>query len=112
MREDLLGALAVEAAGRLVGEDERRVVGERPGDGDALALTARELLGALVEVAGEAEALEQFLGTGAHRPARQAAEPAHRDLDVVADGELGQQEVELEDEADRGEPQLRPLPLV
>ena len=35
---------AVEAARRLVGEDQRRVVDERPRDRDALLLTARELV--------------------------------------------------------------------
>ena len=42
-REDRLAVDAVEVPGRLVGEDDRRVAGERPGDRDTLALAAREL---------------------------------------------------------------------
>ena len=37
---DLTGVLIVEVAGRLVGENERRVVDESPGDRDALLLSA------------------------------------------------------------------------
>src|SRR3954453_19993616 len=38
----------VESAGGLVGEEDRRVVHEGAGDGDALALTAGELVGLVV----------------------------------------------------------------
>ena len=37
---DLTCVLIVEVAGRLVGENERRVVDESPGDRDALLLSA------------------------------------------------------------------------
>ena len=51
-REDpqhLLGGARVEVAGRLVGEDHRRVGDERARDGDALLLAAGELGGLVVE---------------------------------------------------------------
>jgi hypothetical protein len=38
--DDLLGLLAVEVAGRLVGPDDRRIVDERARDRDTLALAA------------------------------------------------------------------------
>ena len=41
-REDLVARLAVEVAGGLVGEDDRRVLQERAGDRHALLLAARE----------------------------------------------------------------------
>ena len=41
--DDLLAGGAVEVAGRLVGQQHRRVVGERAGDRDALLFAAREL---------------------------------------------------------------------
>ena len=44
-REDLVAGAAVEVAGRLVGEQDRRAVDQRPGDGDALLLAAGELVG-------------------------------------------------------------------
>ena len=83
--ENLLRALAVEAAGRLVGEDERRIVGERAGDRDALALAARELVRPLVEMIGEAERLEQARAR-ARASRRRGRRPSLRigQLDVLA----------------------------
>ena len=60
--EDDVGGMLVEIAGRLVGEDQRRPVGERAGDRDALLLAARQLGRAMVEPLGEAERAEQLLG--------------------------------------------------
>ena len=39
--QDVEGGGAVEVAGRFVGKDNERLVGERPGDRDPLALPAR-----------------------------------------------------------------------
>ncbi len=41
--EDALGGLGVEIAGRLVGEQDQRGVGDGAGDGDALLLAAGQL---------------------------------------------------------------------
>ena len=41
--EDLGAGAAVEVAGRLVGEDDRRLAGQRAGHGDALLLAAGQL---------------------------------------------------------------------
>jgi hypothetical protein len=38
--EDLVGGGLVKIAGRLIGEDQRRAVGQRAGDRDALLLAA------------------------------------------------------------------------
>jgi hypothetical protein len=43
--DDFVAVARVEVRGRFVGEDELRVVGKGAGDGDALALAARERLG-------------------------------------------------------------------
>ena len=43
----------VEVAGRLVGQHDRRVVGERARDGDALLLAARELRRIVVRAIGQ-----------------------------------------------------------
>ena len=49
--DDLLAGLAVEVAGRLVGQHDLRAGAQRPGDGDALLLAAgelgREMIGAM-----------------------------------------------------------------
>ena len=52
----------VEGGDRLVGDDQLRLHGERPGDADALALAAGELVRVAVDVLGvEADQLEQLL---------------------------------------------------
>ena len=47
--QDLGAGVSVEVAGRLVGEQDRRIDRQRAGDGDALALAAGELVGQVVE---------------------------------------------------------------
>ena len=71
---DLDAGARVEVAGRLVGEEQRRLVDERARDGDALLLSARELVRVVVEPLAEADALER------RRRARRAARcaPARR----------------------------------
>ena len=60
--EDDVGGVLVEIAGRLVGQHQRRLVGERAGDGDALLLAARQLRRAMIEPLGKPERAEQLLG--------------------------------------------------
>ena len=59
---DGLGGVAVEVAGRLVGQQQDRLVDQRPGDGHALPLAAGQLGRAVVEPAGQADAVEQLTG--------------------------------------------------
>ena len=53
-REDLVAGLRVEIAGRLVGEQDRRIDRQRARDGDALALAARQLVGQMRRGGGRA----------------------------------------------------------
>ena len=53
--EDDVGGALVEIAGRLVGEDQGRPVGERPRDGDPLLLAPRKLARPVGEPLGKAE---------------------------------------------------------
>ena len=62
----------VEAAGRLVGEQQARLGGERAGDHHALALAHRQRLGAMVQALSQPEALEQ------RRDLALCLAPAHR----------------------------------
>ena len=62
--EDVGADVAVEVAGRLVGEDERRVGDERPGDGDPLLLAAGQLGRLVVEAVAQPEPLEGGRGAG------------------------------------------------
>ena len=50
----------VEVAGGLVGEDHRRFGDERPGDGDALLLAARQLAGPVVGPVRQPDLLERL----------------------------------------------------
>ncbi len=52
---DLVTDLRVEIGGRLIGQDERRVVDQRPGDRHPLLLAARQLLGQEVEPLAETQ---------------------------------------------------------
>ena len=80
----------VERAGRLVGHDDPRVAGERPGDRDALLEPARQLARLEVEVAlGQAQVGGELVdplvdglalepGQLADRPGEDAAAPSSR----------------------------------
>ena len=57
--EDLAAGAAVEVAGRLVGEDHLRPAGERPGDGDALLLAARQLARPVLQAVAEADRVDR-----------------------------------------------------
>ncbi len=98
-RQHFLAGLGIERAGGLVGEQQRRPVGERAGDRHALTLAARERSRQHVGLLGNAHLLEQLQGARAALAPRHAG-VEHRQLDVAHDGGLGQQVVLLEDEAD------------
>ena len=76
--DDLGAGVAVEVAGRLVGEDQRRLRHERAGDGDALLLAAGQLRRLVVDAVAEAQPLEGGAGApgrarAGRRPGRAAA---------------------------------------
>ncbi len=53
---------AVEIAGRLVGEDDFRIVDQSARDRDALLLAAGKLARMMIFAAGKADGSEHFLG--------------------------------------------------
>ena len=57
--EDLVARLAIEVAGRLVAEQQRRVGDDGAGDADALLLAARELPRVVLRAVGEADHLQR-----------------------------------------------------
>src|SRR4051794_41765791 len=59
--KDVLAGVRVEVAGRLVGEQHRRLRDQGAGDRDALLLPARELRGAVLAAAVDPDRLEQLL---------------------------------------------------
>ena len=97
--EHLVAALGVERAGRLVGEQQRRLVGERAGDREPLPLAAREHAGRVLRLVGEAEQVEQVAGAGLGALARRARD--HRgQRDVLEHAHALEQVEELEHDAD------------
>src|SRR5688572_2043496 len=98
--EDTQARRPIEVARRLVGQHGGRPRHERARDGRSLALTARELARAVLEPLAESYALEKVAGFRCRLRRRHAAyEQRHRD--VLERRELGQQVMELIDEAER-----------
>ena len=97
--EDVGGGVRVEVAGRLVGQDQRRVGHQRPGDRDPLLLTAGHLTRPVLGPVGQPDP-----GQRLHRPlpALGLVHPgvAQRQLDVAPGRHRGQQVELLEDEPD------------
>ena len=96
---DLVGGAGVEVAGRLVGEQQVRAHDEGAGDRHALLLTAGELAGAMVQAVRQTDRLEHVAGPLARLLVGDSADQRghHR---VLERGELTEEVMELEDEAD------------
>ena len=107
-RHHLVPARPVEVSGRLVGEQERRRRGERPGQRDPLLLSTGDLLGAVALEAMEVELIHQRVDAVAdHLPGellpvasrRLVAQPK-RQCDVLGRGQSRKEVEKLEDKAD------------
>ena len=92
--------LEVELAGRFVGQQEPRLVGEGAGDGDPLLLAARQLVGAVPGTLAQADELEQVLDA-AVASARLGVHEPERDLDVLGGAQDRHEAERLEDVGDR-----------
>src|SRR6266508_1738920 len=97
--EHLGTCLGIERPGRLVGQQDRRVVRQRPRDRDALPLPAREHRRQDVGLLRDADALQELHCSLAPLPARDAR-VEQRQLDVARNRGLRKQVVVLEHEAD------------
>ena len=60
--ENALAGFGVEVAGRFVGENDCRVVGQHPGEGDALLLADAQFRWFVVQPVGQADPLQEFGG--------------------------------------------------
>src|SRR5689334_992946 len=90
----------VEIPGGLVGKDERRLVGERARNCNALLLAAGELRGTVVKALRQAELSEQIL-SAIPGILRVRALDQLRQNDVLDRIKFGQQVVELVNEAEQ-----------
>ena len=95
----LVADTRVECAERLVEQQHPGLVRERPGDGDALLLSARELGRIAPVVPLERDELQQLAPASASLFDADAAR-AQCELDVVGDAHVPEQRVVLEHEAD------------
>ena len=95
---DVAAGRRVEVAGRLVGQHDRRIVGERARDRDALLLAARELRRIVMRRDRSARLPSSSCRARAHGVA--AAGNLHRHQDVLERGQRRHEMEELEDEPD------------
>src|SRR6516225_4306550 len=95
-RSDLTGVLIVEVADRLVGENERGIVDESPGNRDALLLAAAQFRRPVPGAIAKTDRVEQLLGA----PEIRSALRQHRHKNVLERCKLREQVVGLEDEPD------------
>jgi len=107
-REDFVGGMTIKVAGRLVGEDAGWLRHQRTGQRRALALSAGEFAGAMLQPRAEPDLGENrrrlpFRCRLVHAPDQQ------RHRDVLQRGEFRQQVVELIDEAERFVAQAAPF---
>ena len=93
----------VQVRGRLVGQDQRRIEGDRAGDGDALLLSAAEVTGTVPHPVLQADPLQQFLGALAGLAAVHARR-VHRHHHILERGQAGEQVERLKHDADRAAP--------
>ena len=107
-RENLLAGVRVEIAGRLVGEQDRRIDRQRARDRDALALAAGQLLRQVLQAVAELHQSQQLARALVDLLARPAAQ-VQRQADVLEARQRRQQVEELKDEADLVAPDARQL---
>jgi hypothetical protein len=98
-RHDLNTGFGVEISGGLVGQDDRRAVDQRARNGDALTLTAGELVRLVVHARFEADVGERLLGAF-NALGGWSAVIDERQLDIVERACARQQVEGLEDESD------------
>ena len=105
---DLCAGLAVQCAGRFVGEQNFRIIDNGARNGDTLTLTAGKLVGLEIHAVAEPDAFQRANGTLAALLFRHArVEQGERN---VFDGALPRQQVEaLKNEADGMQANLREL---
>jgi len=96
---DVAGGLAVEIAGRFVGEDDARFVDEGPGDGHPLPLATGKLVGPVMSPVPHADLVED-LEDPVSRARLRISGISQGKQGIAADAEAGQEIEGLEDESD------------
>jgi len=102
------GVGAVQVAGGLIGQQQARLVGQRPGQRDPLLFPAGEPGRGGVRLLRQAQLAEQFFAPAPCLAGSDAGQQ-RRKFHIVRDGHVGEQVEELEDEADVLAAQHRPV---
>ena len=99
--QDFLARAGIQISGRFVGQQDRRMIHQGPGNGNALLLAAGKLRRLVIEALAKADAFQEFDGPAAFvaiRPRLGRIDQRHPHL---LDGRAARQQIEaLEDEAD------------
>ena len=97
---DLKRTLRVEVAGRLIGDDHRRIVDERAGNGHTLLLAAGQLVRQTAALVLQPDQL-QHIGHALFDLLRRCADDAHGERDVLIDRLVLNEAEVLENNAER-----------
>src|SRR5882672_2152859 len=97
--QDLGAGVRIEISGRLVSEQHGGRERERPGDGHALALAAREFIGRMVQAITKLHHFKESAGPLLDLFARKAFQ-MEGESDVLDASKAGKEIEELKDEAD------------
>jgi hypothetical protein len=98
--DDVLAVLPVEGGGRLIGEDEARLLDERSANRDTLLFTAGQLQRPQLCLFRQAEHVEHLSCFLAGFPERRAGAPAEDHFQLFAGGQGREEIVALEDETE------------
>ncbi len=98
--EDDVAVVAIEIGRGFVGQDQRRLLDKRPGNGDALLFPLAQLVRFFLEQRQEAHLIGQTVETGFYFRGKGCITEISAGQDVVVDGEEGEQVEGLEHVAD------------
>ena len=76
--QNLIGCLRIKRACRLIAQQNIRVTGKRPGDGNPLLLPAGQLAGIALRLVGQSDRPEQLLGPGFGFLLRRSLDPQRK----------------------------------
>src|SRR5260370_705482 len=102
---DPVALSGVKVGGRLVGEDQLWILDDRARDANELLLAARKLVGEEILLADDVEAVEDIANQADALFVRNIF-VGERDFEIFEDGEIVDEVIALEDEADVGFVQL------
>jgi hypothetical protein len=97
----------IQAAGRLIGEQNRRLRHERARQCDPLLLSARKRTGLMLHTTAQTHAFEQFERQRPGRSAGRRRSDLQRERHILQGGQMVQQLERLKHEADPAGPQSR-----